>query len=183
MHFVIVPGINGSGPDHWQSRWQDAWGPSASRISPSSWDEPDLADWCHALDRAAGRRQPAEVVLVAHSLGCLAAGYWLQQKQPGIRGAFLVAPPDAVGPNFPAEAASFTSLETAPLTVPGLVVSSDDDPYCTPRAAPRLAGGWGAGHVSVGPAGHINTASGLGAWEAGRALLDAFTAGLGHPDR
>jgi predicted alpha/beta hydrolase family esterase len=184
MHFVIVPGINGSGPGHWQSIWQDAWGPAASRIGPSSWDEPDLADWCLALDRAVRQHQPAEVVLVAHSLGCLAVGHWLRQGRPGIRGAFLVAPPDAAGPNFPAaEAPSFTALKAAPLTVPGLVVSSDDDPYCRPQGAQHLAAGWGAGHVSIGTAGHINTASGLGAWEAGRALLDAFTAGLGHPDR
>jgi predicted alpha/beta hydrolase family esterase len=184
MHFVIVPGINGSGSDHWQSIWQDAWGPAATRISPLSWDEPDLADWCQALDRAASQRQPAEVVLVAHSLGCLAAGHWLRRRQPGIRGAFLVAPPDAAGPNFPAaEAPSFTTIAAEPLTVPGLIVSSDDDPYCTPQAAQRLAAGWGAGQVSIGPHGHVNTASGLGAWAAGRALLDAFTAGLGHPDR
>ena len=184
MHFVIVPGISGSGPDHWQSTWQDAWGRAASRISPSSWDEPDLADWCQALDVAVRRHQPDEVLLVAHSLGCLAAGHWLRQVQPGVRGAFLVAPPDAAGPNFPAAAAPcFTTLEAAPLTVPGLVVSSDDDPYCTPQAARRLAGGWGAGHVSIGTAGHVNTASGLGAWAAGRALLDAFTEGLGRPAR
>src|ERR1700733_13803146 len=177
MHFVIVPGINGSGPDHWQSIWQDAWGPLASRIGPSSWDEPDLADWCQALDRAAQRHQPGEVVLVAHSLGCLAAGHWLRRAQPGICGAFLVAPPDAAGPNFPAaEAPSFVAFKAAPLTVPALVVSSDDDPYGTPQAAGRLAAGWGAGHVSIGTAGHVNTASGLGAWEAGRALLAAFTA-------
>ena len=184
MHFLIIPGINGSGPDHWQSRWQDTWGASASRIAPSSWDEPDVADWCHALDRAAGRRGPSGVVLVAHSLGCLAAATWLARPQPGVRGAFLVAPPDAAGPSFPATAAaSFTACETAALTVPGLVVSSDDDPYCTPRTAQRLAAGWGAGHVSIGPAGHVNAASGLGAWECGRALLRAFTAGLGLQDR
>ena len=181
MHIVIIPGVNGSGQDHWQTFWQDAWGPSASRITPSSWDNPDLADWCHALDQATHRYRPSDVVLVAHSLGCLAAACWLSRQQPGIRGAFLVAPPDAAGPNFPATAApSFTALETGPLDVPGLVVSSDDDPYCTPQAAQRLAAEWSTGHISIGLAGHINVASGLGAWESGRALLHAFTAGLGR---
>ena len=181
MHFVIVPGINGSGPGHWQSIWQDAWGLSASRIAPSSWDEPDLADWCLALDRAT-QDQSAGLVLVAHSLGGLAAGHWLRQARPHVRGVFLVAPPDPAGPNFPvAEAPSFTTFTTAPLAVPGLVVSSADDPYGTPAAAQRLAAGWGAGHVGIGPAGHVNAASGHGPWEAGRALLAAFAAGLGHP--
>jgi predicted alpha/beta hydrolase family esterase len=181
MHFVIVPGIDGSGPDHWQSRWQDAWGVSATRIAPLSWTEPDLTDWCQALDRAAERYRASEVVLVTHSLGCLAAGYWLRRAQPGVRGAFLVAPPDAAGPNFPTAAPSFTTFAATPLTVPGLVISSDDDPYCTPQKARRLASAWGAGHVGVGAVGHINTASGIGAWEAGRTLLTAFTAGLGSP--
>ncbi len=53
MHYVIIPGINGSGQEHWQTLWQHAWGPSASRIGPSSWDNPDLDDWCVALDQAA----------------------------------------------------------------------------------------------------------------------------------
>lgn len=179
MHHLIVPGINGSGDDHWQTLWQDPWGSAASRISPSSWDNPDLGDWCRALDRAADQHAP--VVLVAHSLGCLAAAAWLRERRPAIRGAFLVAPPDVAGPNFPAAAAaSFTAPGLAPIGVPGLVVSSDDDPYCTPRAAQRLARGWAAGHVSVGRAGHVNAASGLGAWPSGQALLGAFLAGLGH---
>ncbi len=184
MHYLIVPGINGSGDEHWQTLWQDAWGPAASRISPSSWDNPDLGDWCRALDRAAQPHEPGPVVLVAHSLGCLAAACWLRGRPPAVRGAFLVAPPDAAGPAFPAAAAaSFTTPDTTPIQVPGLVVSSDNDPYCTPQAAHRLAAGWAVGRVSIGKAGHINAASRLGAWGSGQALLSAFTAGLRHQDR
>lgn len=180
MHYVIIPGINGSGPDHWQTLWQSEWGTSATRIAPSSWDDPDLDDWCRALDRAEEQHRPSETVLVAHSLGCLAAAHWLRRRRPGIRGAFLVAPPDVAGPNFPtAEAPGFDTAGTGPLTVPGLVVSSDDDPYCAPETARSLASGWAVGHVSIGAAGHINTASGLGTWAAGRALFNGFTAGLG----
>lgn len=180
MHYLIIPGINGSGPDHWQSMWQTDWGTSAARIVPASWDAPDLDDWCRALDRAANRGQPSETVLIAHSLGCLAAAHWLRRRRPAMRGAFLVAPPDVAGLNFPAaEASSFTSVTAEPLTVPGLVVTSDDDPYCTPEAAERLAAAWTARRVSVGTAGHINAASRLGAWSSGRALLAAFIAGLG----
>lgn len=184
MHYVIIPGINGSGVEHWQTLWQDKWEISASRISPASWDAPDLADWCHAIEQATRQCHPSEVVLVAHSLGCLAAARWLLRQRPGIRGAFLVAPPDAAGPHFPAAAApSFTAIKTAPLTVPALVVGSDDDPYCAPDAARKLAAQWNAGCLSVGMAGHINEASGLGAWESGQSLLSAFTAGLGTRGR
>lgn len=199
MHYVIVPGINGSGSGHWQSIWQGEWGPAATRIAPASWDEPDLDDWLGALDRAmegamegavdgaadaavdaavdAAADRP-EVVLVAHSLGCLAVAAWLTTARPGIRGAFLVAPPDVEGPGFPAsEAGSFVRPWAARLTAPGLVVSSTDDPYCSPEAVRRLAAGWAAGHVEIGAAGHVNTASDLGAWPEGRALLDTFIAG------
>jgi predicted alpha/beta hydrolase family esterase len=179
MRYVIVPGIDGSDQDHWQSIWQAAWGASAVRIQPASWDRPDLDDWCQAIDHAVGPN-PSDAVLVAHSLGCLAAARWVAQRRSDIRGMFLVAPPDAAGPNFPAAAApTFTALDTTPLDVPGLVVSSDDDPYCTADAAERLASGWHLDHVSVGRAGHINSASRLGRWDLGRALLTAFTAGTG----
>ncbi|MGV9374436.1 RBBP9/YdeN family alpha/beta hydrolase [Nonomuraea sp. NPDC003707] len=171
MRYVIVPGINGSDADHWQTVWQAEWGPAAARISPSSWEEPDLDDWCHAIDRAVDEHPSADVVLVAHSLGCLAAARWVAWRQPDIRGVFLAAPPDNTGPNFPAEAPTFTAVDATPLHVPGLVVSSDDDPYCSPEVASRLAADWRLHHVSVGSAGHINSASGLGRWDSGRELL------------
>ena len=59
MHHLIVPGISGSGDEHWQTLWQDAWGSAASRISPSSWDNPDLGDWCRALTFLRDEPRPA----------------------------------------------------------------------------------------------------------------------------
>jgi predicted alpha/beta hydrolase family esterase len=179
MHYLIVPGINDSGPGHWQTLWQREWGEEASRIAPSSWDEPDLADWCRALDEAVHPHRDSGIVLVAHSLGTLAAAVWLQQDRQGVRGALLVAPPDPDGPNFPATAAGFAKLPGSRLRVPSLVISSENDPYGTPEAARGMAAAWGAGQVSVGELGHVNAESGLGAWERGRSLLSAFTAGLG----
>jgi len=177
MHFVIVPGINGSDEKHWQSIWQAEWGPSATRIAPASWDDPDLDDWCAALDRAV---VPGSV-LVAHSLGCLTAATWLTRSaRPGVLGLFLVAPPDNTRPDFPPEAATFTGLPLSPVDVPGLVVYGEDDPYCTPDASIGLATAWRLPHISAGHTGHVNSASGIGGWDFGRALLTAFTAGIGN---
>ncbi|TMR91114.1 RBBP9/YdeN family alpha/beta hydrolase [Nonomuraea basaltis] len=181
MRYVIIPGINGSDEDHWQSIWQAEWGPSTTRISPSSWDEPDLDDWCQAIDKAVRQSPSADVVLVAHSLGCLAATCWIARHRPDIRGVLLVAPPDNAGPTFPADAFTFTAVKATPLHVPGLVISSDNDPYCSPDVALRLAADWQYDRVSVGLAGHINSASRLGRWDFGRALLTAFTAGTRRP--
>jgi predicted alpha/beta hydrolase family esterase len=40
-----------------------------------------------------------------------------------------------------------------------------------PARARAFAAAWGAGFASVGRAGHVNAASGLGDWPAGQALL------------
>ncbi|MGH3211884.1 MAG: alpha/beta hydrolase [Trebonia sp.] len=65
-----------------------------------------------------------------------------------------------------------------PLEVAGLIVSSDNDPYCSAEVAGRLAHAWALPRVSAGPAGHVNSASGLGRRDTGYALVTAFTAGL-----
>jgi predicted alpha/beta hydrolase family esterase len=119
----------------------------------------------------------SDAVLVAHSLGCLAAARWAARRRPGVAGVFLVAPPDRSGELFPAAAATFAAAAEGPLDVAGLIVSSDNDPYCSSDVADQLARAWALPRVSAGPVGHINSASGLGRWDTGHALLTAFSAG------
>jgi predicted alpha/beta hydrolase family esterase len=185
LRYLLIPGINGSGPDHWQTPWELALGDAAARIAPGSWDEPVEEDWIAAVGRGidaltSSAASPERVVLVAHSLGCIAAGSRLVRgpRDERVAGAFLVAPPDREEPSVPGPAAAF-ALPTVPLRVPALVVASQDDPYLSPRRAAWLADAWGAGLVDAGAVGHINDESGLGDWPAGRALLTAFVAGLG----
>ncbi|MTD14243.1 alpha/beta fold hydrolase [Nakamurella sp. YIM 132087] len=169
---VVVPGIDSSGPDHWQSSWEQQLG--ATRIAPTSWAAPDLADWCAALERAGADG----AVLVAHSLGCWATSEWIAGGgRPA--GVLLVAPPDTAAPTFPAAAApTFVPLTPRPLGIPALLLASSDDPYCSLERAEEFGAGWGVTTLDVGPLGHINSASGLGDWSTGRHLLTAFTAGL-----
>lgn len=182
MTIIILPGIGDSGPSHWQSLWQ-AENPSLRRFSPRDWDRPQLADWLAALDDAiAAAITPP--VLVAHSLACLLVAHAAHQAgrrfAGQVRGAFLAAPPDPQAAAFPAEAASFAAVPRAPLPFPALVVASSNDPYAELAFARTLAADWGAGFVAAGTLGHINAASGVGAWEQGRDLLAAFCAGLGE---
>ena len=170
MILTIVPGIDGSDADHWQTAWQAATG--AVRIRPASWDQPDLEDWVAAIDVTV--RQAGDTILVAHSLGCLAASVWLSRNPGQVRGALLVAPPDRFAGTFPAAAPSFRSLDPVPLGSPALLVASEDDPYCDPAAARALADAWGADLVSVGNLGHINNRSNIGGWPQGRALFADF---------
>lgn len=179
MKLITVPGFTGSDPGHWQSRWELLLGPAAARFQPASWDAPELDDWRAAVRRAVTAAGEA-VVLVTHSLGCLAAAEAAAEPVPQLAGVVLVAPPDPVGPNFPATAASsFCLLQPRPVAVPGLVITSRDDPYCSPARAAWMADGWALPTLEAGAHGHLNTASGLGDWPWGRAVLTAFLAGLG----
>ena len=178
MHYVTIPGIDGSDHEHWQSIWEAEWGQRASRISVSSWAAPELDDWCDAIDRAVRRAGSAGTVLVAHSLGCLAAARWTARRRPGVAGVFLVAPPDRAGAcSLPRRRRSRAAVE-GPLDIGGLIVSSDNDPYCGIEAANRLAQDWALPRGQRRPGRHVNSASGLGRWDTGHALLTAFTAGL-----
>jgi predicted alpha/beta hydrolase family esterase len=173
-HSVIVPGIGGSGPAHWQSRWEVGLR-DARRIAPASWDEPDLDDWVAAIDRAVGDAEPVPV-LVAHSLGCLAVAHWAQRTDAAsarVAGAFLVAPPDPAGPMFPAPARAFAA-PTGPLPIPALVLASTDDPYCFLDRAVEIAAVWGAPLLELGARGHVNVESGCGEWPEGLQLLEDF---------
>lgn len=175
---IILPGLGNSGPDHWQSLWQ-ARDPASRRFAPTDWDRPMLDDWLRALD-AAVAAVPGPPLLIAHSLACLLVAHWAARPAAmPVRGAFLVAPPDPDGPAFPPETASFRSPPASALPFPTLVVASADDPFGSAESARRRAASWGAGFVVAGALGHINSASGIGDWPQGAALLEAFRAGTG----
>ncbi|MET7683729.1 alpha/beta hydrolase [Streptomyces sp. NPDC005423] len=178
--YVIIPGIDGSDERHWQSLWENLWGASAVRIAPASWSTPDLRDWVAAVQaaHAIASERDDQVALVAHSLGCWAAAEWLDLARPDGVTAFLVAPPDLRGPDFPREAAStFTELPVRPLPCRSLMVASDDDPYCAPATSASIARRWQAQQLLVGSHGHFNSDSGLGDWPAGRELLHTLLDG------
>ncbi|MDT0317537.1 RBBP9/YdeN family alpha/beta hydrolase [Streptomyces millisiae] len=175
--YVIVPGLDGSDENHWQTRWERRWGAAARRIRPGSWADPELSDWLDAVDRAHAEAsaQADRVVFVAHSLGCWAVAEWARETRPTAVASFLVAPPDPDAPGFPVP--SFRELAAHPVPGPALVVASDDDPYCAADRSRDLATGWGARLRLVEGHGHINSDSGLGYWPAGRELLGTLETG------
>lgn len=175
MHLLTVPGINNSGPEHWQTRWEGIPGRVTRRFAPSSWDEPEAADWVAAVERDLADLG-SDTIAVAHSMGCLAAAH-VAATTGGFRGVVLVAPPDVDDPNFPADARGFDKVQPAPLRVPGLLLTSSNDFYGTPEAHRRLAAAWDVPHLELGALGHINSESGLGTWDDGWRLVTAFAAG------
>ena len=176
MIAVYIPGLDGSGPDHWQTLWRKA-DPTARLIQPSSWNHPILEDWMTALDREILTGRPS--ILVAHSLGCLLSIHWCATRTTSIAGAFLVAPPDPQSVRFPKPLApSFGDAPRVPMRVQTLIVSSANDPYASDAYAEGLAKDLRARHWRAGPLGHINADSGAGEWPAGKEMLRAFRASL-----
>ena len=164
--------MNGSGADHWQTTWERLL-PRARRVLARDWDRPVCADWVAALERAVAAAGP-EVVLVAHSLGCLQVIHWASQTALASRAALLVAPPDPNRPAFPAAALGFAPLPLVPLPFTSTVVASEDDPYATLAFSRRCAEAWGSRFVDAGRRGHLNAQSGLGEWDEGLRILDGL---------
>jgi uncharacterized protein len=165
---LILPGIGGSGPAHWQSLWEAA-EPSFRRAEMPDWDRPELDVWLSALNEAV-EVAPGPVVIAAHSLGCLAVAHFAA-RGGRVKAALLVAVPDPDGPAFPAEARSFAPVPLGLLGFPSRIVTSENDPYGGVDFAARCAGAWGSELTNVGRAGHINAQSELADWPAGRKLL------------
>ncbi|MBL0729543.1 alpha/beta hydrolase [Piscinibacter sp. HJYY11] len=166
---LLVPGIQNSGPAHWQSRWE-ALQPGVTRVMQRDWDQPVCSEWVQALDTAVHAAAEAPIV-VAHSLGCLVVAHWAAQSRRALHAALLVAVPDPNGPAFPREATGFAPL---PSSLPGrrlCCVSSQDDPYSTEAFAKETARQWRAEHIEMGPRGHLNAQSGLGDWAEGWARV------------
>lgn len=169
---LVVPGWTGSGPEHWQTRWERD-RPGLTRVEMGDWDRPDRAAWVARLD-AAVAEGPAPV-LVAHSLGCLAVAHWATgEPSAPASAALLVAPPDVEREDAPAEIAGFAPIPLRPLPFPSVLVASRTDPWTEFGRAWVIAEAWGSSLVDAGDAGHLNTDAGYGPWPEGEALLDGL---------
>ncbi len=176
---LIIPGLGGSGPDHWQSRWQ-AKLPTAVRVEQQDWDRPAAEPWAARIAEAISRcDRPA--VAIAHSLGviALARASLLLREGKGLAGAFLVSPPsEATLTAIPEVEPAFRPFPLAPLGFKSLLVASRNDPYATYDDTAALATAWGSTLLDAGEAGHINGQSGHGPWPEGLMALGGFLNGL-----
>lgn len=166
---LLLPGLYDSGPDHWQSLWERNH-PAWRRVRQREWTSPRCADWVAALQEAISASD-TPVILVAHSLGCCLVVHWALHHKGLVKGALLVAPPDVEAPTFPAHVTGFTPTPLTRLPFPATVVASTNDPFCSLACARSFADHWGARLRVLGPLGHINERSGLGAWPAGLKLV------------
>lgn len=167
---LVVPGWKDSGPGHWQTLWADRLA-GARRVVQQDWMNPSREAWVATLEREV-LQSPAPVVIVAHSLGCMATVHLPEQAARRVHGALLVAPAD---PERRAALSDFAPVPYQRLPYRSIVVASSNDPYCPARLASAYARAWGSEFVRLPDAGHINVESGHGEWPLGLALLQSLT--------
>jgi predicted alpha/beta hydrolase family esterase len=168
--FLILHGLEGSGPGHWQTWLAERLRARGERVSypdlPEPFD-PQPEAWREAVEAELdGLDEP---VVLCHSLACL---LWLRlARDVEARRAervLLVAPPRL--PDL-APVARFGPDGVAPADVrraagETLLVCSDNDPYCPPGAVAAYAEPLEIPAHVISGAGHINTDAGYGEWPA-----------------
>jgi uncharacterized protein len=171
MPFLILHGLQGSGPEHWQSWLAGRLRERAERVSYPDLPGPDaplLDSWLETLDREL--RDPAGLVVLCHSLACV---LWLQhaRRRDGapVERVLLVAPPSPTV-ELPG-ARGFFPLSVEPADVERAagstrIVWADDDPYCPEGAGLLYAEPLGLPASRLEGGGHVNPDTGYGPWPA-----------------
>lgn len=173
VRYLIVPGWQGSGDEHWQSHWQRSL-PNSSRVEQRDWLMPRRDEWVAALEQQIAV-DPRPAILIAHSLGCVTVAHWATQASSAalrrVRGALLVAPADVERPNCPEALRNFAPMPRQLLPFPSQLVGSDNDSAASAARAIELARDWGSEVAILSGAGHINVKSGHQRWDQGFAYL------------
>ena len=170
--FLIVHGLGGSGPLHWQTWLVDRLRERGENVAYPDLPEPEqpsLGGWLDALERELSGHDPDGLVVACHSLGAVT---WLhlaaRTERKLAERVLLVAPPSA-GSGIP-ELAEFVP---APLDAQAvsraasstrLVCSDSGDPY-RPEG-PELFEPLRVPIDVIEGGGHLNTDAGYGPWPA-----------------
>ncbi len=176
---LFVPGLRDHVEDHWQTHAARAI-PGSVTVEPLTTDRLSRAARVAAVD-AALQAISGEVVIAAHSAGCLMVAAWALAPTRRIAGALLVTPADVenpLPPGYPAladlEANGWIPMPRGRLPFPALVVASRNDPLAAFARVEGLAHDWGAGLHDAGDVGHLNPAAGFGPWPYALDLIRRF---------
>jgi predicted alpha/beta hydrolase family esterase len=171
--FLLIHGLEGSGPEHWQS-WLaarlSARGFDVAYPSLPDADSPRIDRWLGALDAELARLPVAETTVLCHSLGSL---LWLhhaaRQTSLQVARALLVAPPQPDDEDAPSVGFRPTPLDrdgVAAAARETQLICSTNDPWCPPETSRRIGEATGIPIDWLESAGHINTDAGFGPWPA-----------------
>jgi predicted alpha/beta hydrolase family esterase len=166
VRLLVIPGLNDSGPAHWQSWLQGHFSRHAVRVEQDDWASADLARWSQRIELTLARHPHSRWVAVAHSFGCLALLRYLALGGEGVQSALLVAPAD------PEKFGVAGNLPQSRLAVPSVLLASETDPWMTFESACTWSRVWGTQLISLGDVGHINTESGFGPLPQAKTLVE-----------
>ena len=173
INYFIVPGIGNSGPEHWQTYFERS-ASNFTRINQIDWDSPSCNDWTEGINKAISGYDLSTVVLIGHSLGCMAIVHWAQKYNQKIKGAMLVAPSDVKAPQYTFSTIGFDPIPLFKIDFKTIIVASTNDEWISMERAEFFAEKWGSEFIDIGKAGHINAASGYGEWKDGLKILKSI---------
>lgn len=173
---LFVPGLRDHVEDHWQTLAARAFLGSVTVPSLTT-DRLSQAARVAALD-AALQGIAGDVVIAAHSAGCLMVAAWAQNPTRPVKAALLATPADVenpLPPGYPSfedlSANGWLPIPRSPLPFPAIVAASRNDPLAGFDKVAELAKAWGAPLHDAGEVGHINPPAGFGPWDAGVELI------------
>lgn len=180
-HTLIVPGVGGSEPNHWQS-WLQRGLMQCSRVEQKDWNRPVLKEWITEFVQSV-QKVEGDIEIVAHSFGCLTSLAALDQHPElhhKIKKLLLVAPanPARFGENgFARDSLTDYSryFQKMSLKVPTQMLISENDPWLSFEDAQVLAKSWNIKPINLGQVGHVNVASGFGPFPEIKQYLSSET--------
>jgi len=176
---LIVPGLRDHVAQHWQTLLA-AKLPNARSVPAMGREDLDCAARVDAIERAATAIE-GPLVIVAHSGGVVMLVHWAMRTRRPVRGALLATPPDFERPmpdGYPTidalRAGGWLPVPRTRLPFPSIVAASRDDPLGSFERVAGYASDWGSRLVDLGEVGHLNPASGYGAWPAAENYIAAL---------
>lgn len=165
--FLILHGLQSSGPGHWQTWLAARLRADTERVAypdlPDA-DLPSLSAWRAAFDGELAALPAGETIVVCHSLACLLYLHHVAEGGIPADRVLLAAPPSEA--SGVAEIQGFFPVPLPALGEGARLVCSDNDPYC-PEGAAGLYGEPLGIPVDLLPGrGHLNPEAGYGPWPA-----------------
>ncbi|HEX3142310.1 MAG TPA: alpha/beta hydrolase [Rhizobacter sp.] len=182
---LIVPGLRDHVSAHWQTHLAadlKARGRPVRTVPPMGRTDLDCKTKVAAIEREAQAIE-GPLIIVAHSGGCVMVAHWARQTRRAVHAALLATPPDfesEMPEGYPTldalHAGGWLPVPREPLPFRSIVGASRNDPLGKYERIADLARSWGSEFVDFGTVGHLNPASGYGAWPLAEAFISRLSA-------